>query len=382
IFVDDGYSGALLERPALNRLLGLARSRSITAIFVSDADRLSREPGHDWMIREDLKRFNVTLFVNGQAIDASPEGEVKDGMLAVFAKYERLKVVERMRIGKLRRAGLHKDVGQPLRGLTALGYRYIPDKPECKGHIEIVPEEADIVKRIYEMCISGMGMLKIATILTQEKIKTNTGNSAWHISSVAKVLHNATYYTGMLPYNHYERVAPDDSRRRKPKNLKNLKTTRRLRDQSQWLYIRIPEIIDEKIYLAAQKQISKNREANPRKRKYEYLFLNGRLRCACGRTMVGYTDNRGTRRYRCNSKTIVNPKPCRGTARADTLEDHVWSVLVDNLNLLRDPSYLKRYIDQKIGRASAETNQTAERLESVIKQIATLERKQQRLLDL
>src|SRR5262249_35602930 len=56
IFVDDGYSGALLERPALNRLLELARSRSITAIFVSDADRLSREPGHDWMIREDLKR--------------------------------------------------------------------------------------------------------------------------------------------------------------------------------------------------------------------------------------------------------------------------------------------------------------------------------------
>jgi site-specific DNA recombinase len=90
VFIDDGISGTILERPELERLLARVRTRQIGAVFVSDGDRLSREPAHDWMIREELKSNDVTLYVNGTPIDTSPEGETKDGMLAVFAKYERL----------------------------------------------------------------------------------------------------------------------------------------------------------------------------------------------------------------------------------------------------------------------------------------------------
>ena len=68
IFVDDGYSGYLLERPDLTKLLVLARARSLQALFVADGDRLSREYAYDWLIRHDLRQFGVTLMSAGKPL--------------------------------------------------------------------------------------------------------------------------------------------------------------------------------------------------------------------------------------------------------------------------------------------------------------------------
>jgi hypothetical protein len=172
----------------------------------------------------------------------------------------------------------------------ALGYRYVPDSPEKKGAIEIVAEEADLVRRIFHMYLQGIGMFQIARKLSEERVPTKADRSGlpnkkqrprgiWATSSIARILKNESYYRGVLPWNHYMLIKPDDAKRRKPKNLKNPKTTRRLGDQSEWLSILIPKIIDEQTSLAAQAQISKNRSTNKRQKKNEYMFLGGRLKC-------------------------------------------------------------------------------------------------------
>jgi site-specific DNA recombinase len=143
-FTDDGYSGALLERPGLERLMALVRSGQIQAVFEAYDDRLAREPAHAWLIRQELKQWHVALYVGGQPLDDSPEGEMKDDMLALFAKWERVKIRQRMLDGKKRRAGWLKPPGsgRPMGGQMPLGYIYLPD-PE--GRIVKDPEAGGLV---------------------------------------------------------------------------------------------------------------------------------------------------------------------------------------------------------------------------------------------
>jgi site-specific DNA recombinase len=393
IFQDNGYSGSLMERPDLGRMLALVRTRALAAVFVSDGDRLSREPAHDWLIREELKTFGVTLYVNGNPIDTSAEGEVKDGFLSLFAKYERLKTAQRMRRGKLRRAGLHQapGVGRPLAGFTALGYRYVPDTPECLAHIELVSDEAELVRRIYAMCLSGQGIWSIARQLTREHVPTKMDRASSHIivkqrargvwspSSIHKILHNHTY-TGIMNWNKSEAIEPDAKNRRKPKNLKHPKASARRREQSEWLPIAIPPIIDEATFLAVQAQISQNAQKNPRRRRHKYMFLSGRLRCGfCGSAMSGYLQ-RGLRRYRCVAQSHNVERPCRVGIAAHKIEGYVWELLEDTI--LSSPDNLHRYLEQKQSEIDKSHDQTEYMLEQIGARLEEYVQQRRRLLDL
>jgi hypothetical protein len=97
--------------------------------------------------------------------------------------------------------------------------------------------------------------------------------------------------------------------------------------------------------------------------------------------MTGYCDSKGVRRYRCNSKTDAVATSCRGVPRASVLEETIWDALTELLDLLKDPAYLKRYIEQKIAVAAQGGEDLRQRLESLVKQVAEYARKQQVLLD-
>lgn len=103
------------------------------------------------------------------------------------------------------------------------------------------------------------------------------------------------------------------------------------RDKEQWIEYEIPVIISQEIFQAAQGQLSRNKALARRNRKNEYLFTGGRLRCGhCGRTMSGYKSAGKSRKYRCNSKTIlINPaRRCHGLSlNADTTEERVWQAI-------------------------------------------------------
>jgi site-specific DNA recombinase len=277
-------------------------------------------------------------------------------------------------------------------GSCPLGYRYVPAAGDRQGYIEVVREEAALVQRIFGLYAGGARMFQIAKQLSDERVPTKTDRDGisrrktraygiWSVSAIARILKNETYHTGALPWNHYQRIEPDNNKRRGPKNLKNPRTARRIRDQSEWLSIPVPPIIDANTFTGAQTQITVNKAKNKRRRSHEYLFLCGRMTCFCGRAMTGYCDSKGVRRYRCNSKTDTISAPCRGVPRADTLEDVIWSALTELLDLLKDPVYLKEYIDQKIAKATQGEDQIRQRLVSVTKQIADYSRKQQVLLD-
>jgi site-specific DNA recombinase len=121
--------------------------------------------------------------------------------MSLFAQYERHKTAQHMAAGKRYRA----KQGKPKAGFVPLGYAYHADAPGVPAHWSIVEEESAIVRRIYEICLSGIGIWPIARQLTRERIPTKMDSSLTHRreklsavgasapSSVSKILYNCNY---------------------------------------------------------------------------------------------------------------------------------------------------------------------------------------------
>jgi site-specific DNA recombinase len=103
-FTDEGYSGARLDRPALDRMRDLAERRGFDVLLTHCADRLARKFVLQALILEEMERFGVkTIFLEGGAAD-DPLSKLTHQITGAVAEFERAKIVERNRRGKLYRA--------------------------------------------------------------------------------------------------------------------------------------------------------------------------------------------------------------------------------------------------------------------------------------
>ncbi len=104
IFADDGVSGTTLARPQLDALRDKAAAGEVDQILVLNPDRLARKYAHQLMLVEEFKKLSVEMtFVNRQ-ITASPKDQLLLQIQGVISEYEREKIVERHRRGKLHKA--------------------------------------------------------------------------------------------------------------------------------------------------------------------------------------------------------------------------------------------------------------------------------------
>ena len=99
-FLDDGYSGSTLMRPALERLRDLAWSNSFTRLYVHSPDRLARKYAWQVLLVEELQRCSVEIIFLNRTIGVSPEEDLLLQMQGMIAEYERTKIMERSRRGK------------------------------------------------------------------------------------------------------------------------------------------------------------------------------------------------------------------------------------------------------------------------------------------
>ena len=148
VFEDEGYSGATLERPGLERVRDLAAEGHIEVVLAYAPDRLSRKYAYQILLIEELARHGVeTLFVK------APQGDSAEDQLLVqfqgmIAEYERAQILERSRRGKRHRA--HTGEISVLSG-APYGYRYIRKTDEAPAAYSVHEAEAHVVQSIYEM---------------------------------------------------------------------------------------------------------------------------------------------------------------------------------------------------------------------------------------
>lgn len=192
IYIDGGYSGSNLKRPAIQKLM--SETHKFDIVLVHKLDRLSRSQRDTLYLIEEIFLPNKIDFVSMQeSFDtSSPFGKAMIGLLAVFAQLEREQIKERTQMGRLARAkqGLYHGGGQ-----IPIGYNYE------NGKLQINPYEAEQIRKIFDWYISGDSFKTILSKLQNAKYTTKYGEyNNW--SSIRYILNNETY-TGRMSFGTY-----------------------------------------------------------------------------------------------------------------------------------------------------------------------------------
>src|SRR6266480_101186 len=174
-FLDEGYSGATLVRPALERLRDVIAAGAV--------DRLARKYAYQVLLVDEFRRAGVEVIFLNRALGQSPEDDLLLQVQGMIAEYERAKIIERHRRGK--RHAARTGVVNVLSG-APYGYRYVAKYAGGgQARYEIVPDEARLVRQVFDWV--GRDRLSIGEVcrrLTQAGEVTRTGKTAWDRSAV------------------------------------------------------------------------------------------------------------------------------------------------------------------------------------------------------
>jgi site-specific DNA recombinase len=332
---DEGFSGATLARPGLDRLRDGAQAGQFDIVLVLCPDRLSRKYAYLILIQEELERLGVPVRFLEQPPGDDPHSALLTQIQGAVAEYERAKLAERYRRGKLHRA----RQGEIFWTSVPYGYRHTPRRDGVPAHVEIDPEPAAIIQQIFTWHAGDeVSLRQIAKRLTASSIPAPRGSNRWGTSTIHRIVCNEAY-TGTLFYNRTQRShvrvplkGNADSR------VPTIKVA--LRPREEWIPVSIPAIITHELFARSLARHELNRRFSPRRLKEERWLLRGLLRCAeCGYKHVsvasGIRGQRGQRTYyyRCGrSDGMSDRPPCRpSVTHAGPLDEWVWQTVCQHL---------------------------------------------------
>lgn len=325
-YIDDGYSGEYLDRPALAQLRRDVKEKLITKVIIYDPDRLSRNLMNQLIITEELRKRNVELiFVTGDYED-SPIGKLSFNIKGVIAEYEKAIINDRMSRGRREKA----RQGKIVKNAHMYGYNY--DKPT--NSYVINNEEAAIVQLIFDLFTKPSqvkGINGIAIYLTKQGIPTKRNASVWHRQVVRQILLNRSY-TG----EHHQNKWNSEGMLGNKHKTKEDKIPLKERPTDEWIYTPIPPIISEFQFEHAQRLIGESKRRYAKESLRDYL-LSGLVRCGeCGNTMTGvYTKNWGKNVSMYSDKKNYSGakfKGCGVRVKCEELDANVWETVLNWLN--------------------------------------------------
>jgi site-specific DNA recombinase len=370
-YVDDGWSGETLARPALDQLRDDASKKLFEVVCIHSPDRLARKFIYQGLVIEELKKKGIEVIFLNRPISDTPEDQLLLGIQGLIAEYEKAKILERTRRGRIHKAKEKGIVGS----VPPYGYNYIKKTPEREGYYEVNEDEARVVRLIFDLYLKLQSLHQVKKELYRMGIKTRKGSLVWADSTIHRILTNEAY-TGIGYYNRRQSIEVDDGRKYK----RSPKTGRRLRDRSEWIPIKFPAIIDEQKFRLTQ-QILEKRFKPYGKSKYPYL-LSGLVKCAnCGYSFAG--DSYGRGRYnRCNNRHRRYPQPKTCDAKyikAEELENAVWNAIA---NAISNPKILISHISALTRKIDENEESLRKERETLIKEKNDLTQKKDKLIEL
>src|ERR1700730_2931661 len=179
IIVDSGESAKSLQRPGMERLLGLVDGREVNAIIVAKLDRLTRSVKDLCELLERFERHGVALISVAESLDtSSAAGRLVLNIMTAVSQWEREAIGERTTD-----AMRHKRTNGERVGNIAFGYRLAPDGV----HVEPESAEQAAIAAIRELRAEGRSLRRIAMDLNRRGWRTRKG-SEWRLESVARVV--------------------------------------------------------------------------------------------------------------------------------------------------------------------------------------------------
>ncbi|MCB9112212.1 MAG: recombinase family protein [Anaerolineales bacterium] len=382
----DDYTGAALDRPALNNLRDYMAHNPLEVVIVYDIDRLARKSAYQVLIEEEFKRVGVVIeFVMAQ-YDDTDEGRLQKQIRGVIAEYEKAKIMERSKRGKRGKA----KSGYVLTGARPpYGYSVISEPH--KAWLEVDEDEAAIIRMVYDWYVNGdesgkpMSTNAIAKRLTKLGIPTRgdkqkhfakkLGKGVWQPAMVVHILTNEAY-TGTWYFGKTKII--DDGKHREPQPKRGLgKQVPRPREE--WIPVNVPVIIDSETYARAQKRKAENKKILSGHTEYEYL-MKGRLTCSkCGYSMSGHTVRNKHIYYRCKGRDQVVSLCDMPSVNGDWVDAIVWKWAK---MIVEDPENLRYGLDLIQEELHHENSALLDRLSIIEEQISAYQAQLDKLLDL
>ena len=344
-FVDEGYSGSTLVRPALERLRDVAAAGGMDRLYVHCPDRFARNYAYQVLLLDELNQQGVEVIFLNRPLGQTPEDQLLLQVQGVIAEYERAKFLERSRRGK-RHAAQEGRVG--ILCHAPYGYRYV-NKQEGGGEarFDIVFDEARIAQQVFawvgqERCTIN----EVCRRLHQAGIRTQTGKEHWDHKTIWDMLKNPAYKgeaafgkTRWLPVGprlRAPRGRPEQSRRGYAGNDA---------PKEEWITIPVPALVAPALFDTVQEQLEENRRRARIPGKGSRYLLQGLLVCAkCGYAYCGRTNDARNAYYRCAGAMNI---PRQGFERVcwnkelrlDQADAAVWQEVC---HLLEDPERLEQ----------------------------------------
>jgi site-specific DNA recombinase len=370
--VVESISGSfVLARSDFQNLLEMGARGEIDVIVVDIPDRLGRG---DTIAKLELlaQMHNVRIEYARPGRDVSTvEGMALKATDTLVSGIERMNIRRRTMDGKNARAREGRIIRTRFR---PFGYKYaisFDDKGKINNcWLEVIDEEAEVIRQIFLMCADeGLTTYGIVKRLNDAEIPPPSAwkengtitridtTLLWKRATVIKLLRSRTMM-GEWRWGKREWSMIDTLEGPKSKGG-------RRRELNEAPIVKVPAIVDESLWYAAQNQLEANRAKFVKPAKYSYL-LRSRLFCGyCGGRMAGWTDKKKNQNsyYRCWRRSSTADHKCPSKfVRRDILDGMVWDYIVE---VIRD--------DRKLFDGLAEARQRAEKGRKIIQaSIATL----------
>ncbi len=386
-FIDNGYSGATLIRPALERLRDVAAAGGIDQLYVHCPDRLARNYAHQVLLLEEFLRAGVEVIFLNREVGHTPEDHLLLQVQGMIAEYERAKILERRRRGK--RHGAQVGKVSVLSG-APYGYRSVSKQDgEGEARFEVIWEEARVVRQVFawvgqDRCSIG----EVRRRLEAAGEHTRTGKTVWDRATICGMLKNPAY-KGEAAFGKtvIEPLRPRlRAQRGRPLQPKHAYAHHDVPTE-QWMHIPVPALVNADLFDAVAEQLQENRvRARVQQRGARYL-LQGLITCACcGYAYYGKPISPSGRKYhersyayyRCigsDAYRFGGVRICSNKQlRTDLVDEAVWEEVC---RLLSHPERL----EQEYRRRLLQEEQTPDELSHLEARMSRLRQGIARLID-
>lgn len=311
ILSDRAVSGASMDRPGMRALLAAVERGEVQVVVTESVDRISRD-AHDALgFRKTLAYKGVDLeCLDGTRIGGTDKNSLlMYGLRSMLGEQYLADLADKTRRGQEGRARGGKAAGR-----SPFGYRHV--QTDAGVSIEIDPERAPIVRRIFELYAAGFSFAVVAAALNADGIppprphsrKTGTG---WMVSAVREILLNDRYH-GVWMFGEREwRKVPGTNRR-----------ISRARAGGALVTMERPELalVDEQLWLEVQARFASHKTPELKQARRRYM-LSGIATCGvCGGVMTVHGGSATHRYYGCSNARKRGPTVCANRANLEVRE--------------------------------------------------------------
>jgi site-specific DNA recombinase len=340
IFCDDGYSGASLKRPGLERLRDRVALRELDGILITAPDRLARNYVHQVLLVEEITAAGCHLHFLDRPMSEDPHDQLLLQIRGAVAEYERSLIAERMRRGRLRKlqAGLLLPWIRP-----PYGYRMAPDRPRDPAGVRQDEAEAAVVAMMFAWYAEeGRSLFGLAKRLQGDAVVPPRGYGRWNVTTLRGILTNPAY-TGAVYAGRIQEACGTGA----------AATPRRIRPREDWIAVAaVPAIVSQEQFDRVQDKLAQNRRFARRNNTAHPYLLRALVSCGvCGLSCLGRSLPPGYRYYCCRGKlsALHSHRETKCPARyipAEQVDALVWA---DLCRLLTHPEAIRVALERAHG---------------------------------